>query len=371
MSNPLRNIVHLEELVSTLSPEERQRFSRIFQVNTTIGETKPPPAMHEWIRKYFGSVEAVRKQRIVKVTNLITLEGALYNDLRASRPMESTDSADLQQTILSNAGDPFCHPLEGTPEDVFGRVKGKHCVTASNVAKCDGFHGLVVFDEHNPLRFAPEQVADYVDTALRWARQAHCVDKEARYFFLLWNCLWKSGASILHGHMQMTLGRGMHYARIEHLRRAALLYQLGHGVNYFEDLYAIHQSLGLATDHGKVRILAYLTPIKEKEVILLSKYLDDDLKAAVYRVLDCFVNRLGVTSFNMALCMRPIDSVPEDWRGFPMVVRIVHRGDLNNRTADIGAMELYASSVITSDPFEVARALSESGKPSGQAVHQE
>jgi len=209
-----------------------------------------------------------------------------------------------------------------------------------------------------------------MDTALRWARQAHCVDLEARYFFLMWNCLWKSGASILHGHMQMTLGRGMHYARVEHLRRAALLYQIGHGVNYFDDLYAIHQSLGLATDHGKTRILAYLSPIKEKEVILLSKHIDEDLKSGVYRVLERFVRELGVTSFNMALCMRPIDSVEEDWQGFPIVVRVVDRGDPDNRTADFGAMELYGSSVITSDPFRVAQVLASSRPPQRDAERQ-
>jgi hypothetical protein len=377
MSDCPRSIIHLEDLVGALSPEERERFARVFQVNTTIGELRPPQAMHDWIEKYFGTVEAVRRQHIVKVTNLITLEGALFNELRASRPMESSvlhpafsagrGAGDLQQIIMSNVGDPFCRPLEGTPEDVFGRVKGEHCITASNVAKYDGFHGLVVFDEHNPLRFTAEEVADYIDTALDWARQAHCVDKDARYFFLMWNCLWKSGASILHGHMQMTLGRGIHYARIEHLRRAALLYQIGHGVSYFDDLYDIHQSLGLTAEHNAVRILAYLTPIKEKEVILISKCLDEDLKYALYKVLDCFVSKLGVTSFNLALCMRPIDSVEEDWRGFPIVVRVVDRGDPNNRTADFAAMELYASSVITSDPFQVAQALSDSFQPRSHA----
>jgi hypothetical protein len=370
MSDCPRSIIHLQELVGALSPEERKRFARVFQVNTTIGELRAPQAMHAWIQKYFGTVEAVQQQRIVKVTNLITLEGALFNELRASRPMESRDSGDLQQTIMSNVGDPFCRPLEGTPEDIFGRVKGKHSITASNVAKYDGFHGLVVFDEHNPLRFTAEEVADYIDTALHWARQAHCVDQEARYFFLMWNCLWKSGASILHGHMQMTLGRGIHYAKIEHLRRAALLYQIGHGSSYFDDLYAIHHSLGLTAEHNAVRILAYLTPIKEREVILISKCLDENLKHALYKVLDCFVNKLGVTSFNLALWMRPIDSVAEDWQGFPIVVRVVDRGDPNNRTADIAAMELYASSVITSDPFRVAQALSDSFQPQSAEGHQ-
>ncbi|MBC7262091.1 MAG: hypothetical protein H5T63_08760 [Chloroflexi bacterium] len=357
MSKSAKGIVYLEEAVQALPPGERERFQRIFQVNTTVGELTPPPSMYEWIERYFGSVDAVRKQRIVKVTNLITLEGALFNELRASRPMEARASGDLEQTIMSNIGDPFCRPLEGTPEDIFGRIKGKYCITASNVAKYDGFHGLVIFDEHHPLHFTEEGVKDYIDTALAWARKAHCEDKEARYFFLMWNCLWKSGASILHGHAQMTLSRGIHYAKIEHLRRAALLYRIAHGVNYFDDLYEVHKSLGLATLYNGVRILAYLTPIKEKEIILISERLNDELKRAIYHVLRCFVEVLGVSSFNLALCMRPIDSVQEDWNGFPVLVRIVDRGDPNNRTADFAAMELYASSVISSDPFYVAQAL--------------
>ena len=358
MPGPGKSITHLEEMVRALPDTEQERFARIFKVTTTIGDLKPPPSMHDWITRYFGSLGAVRKQRIVKVMNLITAEGSLFNELRASRPMEAQASSDLDDIINRDLGGPFCHPLEGTPEDVFGRVQGAHCITASNVAKYDGFHGLLVFNEHNPLRFTAEEVTDYIDTALGWARKAHCVDNDASYFFFMWNCLWRSGASILHGHAQMALGRGMHYAKVEHLRRAALLYRVGHGVSYFDDLYAIHDSLGLAVNDKGVHILAYLTPIKENEVIIISDRLDDTLKCAIYKVLRCFVETLGVRSFNLALYMRPIDTVPEDWRGFPIVVRVVDRGDLNNKTADFGAMELYGSSVITSDPFRVAQALS-------------
>jgi hypothetical protein len=353
----LRSIVQLAELVQALPEEQQQRFQRIFHIDTTVGELRAPESMHDWIKSYFGSLEAVRRQRIVKVTNLITVEGALFNELRAQRPVEAKDCADLSEIISSTVGDPFCHPLEGTPEDVFGRVKGQYCVTASNVAKYDGFSGLLVFDEHNPLVFSGEHVRDYIDTALAWARRAHCLDKDAVYFFLLWNCLWKSGASVLHGHAQMTLSRGIHYGKVEHLRRAALLYRVGHGVNYFDDLYAVHKALGLAIDYRNVHILAYLTPIKEKEVILLAPRLDDDMKWAIYRVLRSLIDKLGVRSFNLALHMGPIDGVPEDWKGFPAQVRIVDRGDPHNRTCDFGAMELYGNSVIASDPFRVAKAL--------------
>jgi hypothetical protein len=55
--------------------------------------------------------------------------------------------------------------------------------------------------------------------------------------------------------------------------------------------------------------------------------------------------------------MPPIAEVEEDWSGFPVVVRIVDRGDPDSKVSDVGAMELYAASVIASDPFAVAGAL--------------
>ena len=61
---------------------------------------------------------------------------------------------------------------EGTPEDLFGRVTGRHAITASNIAKYDAFHGVVIFDHHNPLQFSREAIVDYLDVGLRWAQEA-------------------------------------------------------------------------------------------------------------------------------------------------------------------------------------------------------
>jgi len=55
------------------------------------------------------------------------------------------------------------------------------------------------------------------------------------------------------------------------LRRAALLYRVAHGASYFDDLVAVHRSLGLAADWGNTRVLAHLTPVKEKEDSLILK----------------------------------------------------------------------------------------------------
>ncbi|MCL4368529.1 MAG: hypothetical protein M1337_05120 [Actinobacteria bacterium] len=354
-----RSIAQLPELVQAMPAGARRVFQRLYRVSRSTGRLVAPESMHQWIRNYFGSVEAVETQTILKVTNAVTLESGLFNQLRASRPMDAKASGDLIQTIEQSAGDPFCHPLEGTPEDVFGRVRGRHSITASNVAKYDAFHGVVIFDRHNPLLLSQDRVKDYLETGYRWAQQALRADPEAKYYFFMWNALWKSGASIVHGHAQVACTRDVHYARVEALRRAALAYRQEAGSDYFSDLALVHRSLGLALEHEGATVISHLTPTKEKEVLILTPGLGDPLPDALYRVLDCFIGRLGVSSFNLAIYMPPLAETPEDWSGFPHMTRIVDRGDPMNRTNDVGAMELYASPVISSDPFRVAEALRE------------
>ncbi len=352
-----KSIADLADIVASLPPEERERFEGIFHVSCSVGRLKPPRSMHEWIEGQFGSVDAVVEQRVARVTNLVTMEAAMFNELRSQRPVVTEKPEEVDKVIAEEAGGPFCKPLENTPEDVFGRIQGRHSVTASNIAKFDGWSGVVIFDEHNPLVLTEERVSDYIDTAMEWARRAHESDADARYPFLLWNCLWRAGASIVHGHAQVMVARGMHYAKVEHLRRAALEYAQLTGRDYFDDLYLVHDSLGLALEVDGSRVLSYLSPIKEKEVLLISRELGDALKGAIYSVLDCYINGLGVRSFNVGLCMAPLGPSDEDWGGFPVLARILDRGDPMNRTVDIAAMELYASSVVSSDPFQVIEAI--------------
>lgn len=361
-------IANLDVLVAGLPAGDRARFERIFGLNVTVGKVVPPETMYSWIAGHFGTVGAVRRQRIVKVTNRVTLEGSLFNELRASRPLETPSGLDgrndLEETILHSAGGPFCNPEQGTPADAFGRVRGRHAITASNAAKYDGWHAVIVFDEHHPLRFTADQVTDYIDTAQTWAQKAHEAAPEACYPFFLWNCLWRSGASILHGHAHMALTQGMHYARVESWRRAACGYRAMHGTDYFDDLLALYHALDLAVDHGTATIFPSLTPFKEKETHIVARHLDRDLKSALYLVLSTFVERLGVQSFNLALYQPPLSGTPEDWSGFPFVFRILDRGRLQSNTSDMGAMEFFAQSVVATDPFRVADALRAERVPS-------
>ena len=356
-SHPI--IADLEEIVDSLTAGEKDLFRRIYRVTTTTGDLRVPLGMKPWVRQQFGSVEAVTRQRVVKVDNTVTGEGALFNRLRALRPMGSVKEGGIGPSPPELGGqDIFAQPEDSTPEDTFGRVVGKHCITASNVAKYDGLHGVIIFNEFHPLRFSRQQIIDYLDVGWKWAKRAHAANPQARYFFLIWNCrCWRAGASIYHGHAQVMLTSGQHYAKVERLRRAALDYQHRYGSSYFEDLFWAHQCVGCALEKEGVRILAHLSPIKDNETILLAKELDHSLKERVYEVLACFRDSIGVACFNLSLVTPPLAETEESWAGFPVMVRLVDRGDPGSSASDIGGMELYAASVISSDPLELARRL--------------
>jgi hypothetical protein len=353
------SVLDIEQIVAELPTASRERFKRLFHVSSAVGEVMPPPQMHRWIERYFGSVDAVRSQKVAKITNRITAEGALFNELRAKRPLAARIPDELHEELARNAVNPFAEPLVGTPADTFGRSSGQYCITASNIAKYDGWHGVIVFEDPDPLAFDEAAVADYLDVAARWWRQAHAADPSAIYPLFMWNCLWKAGASIPHGHAQVSLTHGMHYAKIEHLRRSAESYRRDYGQSYFDDFYAAHRDLGLATELHGVRVMANLVPIKEKELLLLADRFDRDLARTIYQALNCLTDQFGVTSFNLVIYLPPLalEDDQADWRDFPILVRMVDRGDPMSRTADFGTMELYAASVVSSDPFKVARAL--------------
>lgn len=323
------------------------------------GRTDPPPELDSWLERSFGSVGAVREQTVVKVTNLATLEATLFAPLRARRPVDgAAHDSDLAAQVAATEGDPFCNPETGTPAHEFGRVRGARMVTGANAAMADAHHAVLVFDAHDPLAFDTELVADLFTTGRVWAERARESDASAVNYLLLWNCLWRAGGSIIHGHGQALLGPGPHYAAVERFHRDAEAYRAAHGFDLPGDLVALHRDLGLAVDRADgVTILAHLTPVKERELLVAGPggmdERDPAFTDAVAHALTRYRDSIGVRSFNMALWRSPLG----DWEGFPPIVRLVDRGDLAARPSDIGAMELYGTPVVGSDPYDLVDAL--------------
>jgi hypothetical protein len=346
----MKSIANLPNLINELPKAEKALFNRIFDCSVEKGEIFLPESLKDWAAKKIGHCE---EQRIVRVTNKITLEGALFNELRSKRPIDVKVGEELER-IIEGAKGPFCDPKNRTPADVFGRVSGKYCITAGNIAKYDYLHAVLIFSDHNPFVYEEEKIKDYIETAFRWYKKARKYDEKAIFPFFMWNCLWKASASMVHGHAQILLAK-QPYAKAEYIRRVAEDYAKAYASNYFDDLFIVHESLGLGLKVDEVKVTANLTPVKEKEIFMISKSIKA-LPFCISMALRCYY-RLGVRSFTLAILMPPLIAT-DGWSNFPYIVRLVDRGDPMSRTTDIGAMELYAGhSVVESDPFKLIEEL--------------
>lgn len=358
----LTSIHELPARIAGLEGAARERARRLIDARLITAAVEPIPDLEPWLTRTFGSVDAVRHQRITRVTNLATGEATIFAPLRARRPLDGglADRDEIARQIAATERDPFCDPERGTPAHSFGRVRGRHMISGANAAAADAHHAVLVFDRHDPLDVDADLIADLLDTGRAWAEAARASDPASVNYLLIWNCLWRAGGSIVHGHAQALLGPGPRDGRLERFRRDAAAYRAEHGSDLLPDLVALHADLGLAATRDGVATLAHLTPIKEHEIVVIGPAGMDErdpaFAAAVARAVLAFRDRIGVRSFNLALWRPPLVAEP-GWDGFGPVVRMTDRGDLAARASDIGAVELYATPIVASDPYEVMAAL--------------
>ncbi len=354
----IASIEQLPGAVAGLPLDTQRIFNRIFSVDVVTGILHSPEQMLPWIERQFGPVEKVMAQPLVKVTNRISLEQSIFNPLRSLRPHNFRGTGTGGIAGKQDSDSPFAEPLHKTTGNPFGRVQGKYCITAGNIASYEQYHCVIIFKNANPLDFGCNEVVDYIDTGWKWMQRAHEYDAAARYGLFLWNCNYRAGASISHGHAQVVLGRGSHYAKVEHLRQAAVEYKAKYSSGYFADLFKVHEALGLGFRAGDAKVIICLSPLKLNEVMILAPRLSDELEHNIYRMLACFRDRLGVKAFNLGITFPPLDDEP-GWDGFPLVTRLLDRGDAGDLSSDIGAMEFWGANVISSDPFKTAAVISD------------
>lgn len=375
----MSSILKLEDKINIIKKEDEESYraiNSIFHVSSATGSMIIPPTYRKRVLEIFGKrdsdgniieseeevIKRIETQKVVKTYNKWTGSGSLFNSLRASRPgMGEEEKADMRKKVDeyikgSEEGCEFCYPEINTPEDVFGRVKGKYCITGSNLAKYDAWSSVIFFKRHHPLIFSLDEVSDYIDTGFKWFKKVYNYDKRFKYPFFLWNCLQKAGASQVHSHAQILMTDKIHYARPQFLRKIFHQYMQHTGKNYFKDLYKAHSALGLTLE-GEVEGFTSITPIKEKEFIIITRdnpSKNENVKEAIYRVLRCYIDKLGITSFNMVIACPGFRET-----NFPYLIQIVDRGSIFKTTVDTGAMELYGSSVISDDPYNIIKAVND------------
>ncbi len=371
----MNRITELAQLGVNLPENQRSLFNRIFEVSTYTGHLSIPDSFRKKVVAYFSqgseteqqTIERISSQIIVGTFNRYTYEGALFNELRACKPGNKPEGTDkLRKAVLEYIEREheeeikkyglcdLCHPVTHTPLDLPKRLERNGHVTIANAAKYDAANGMIVFRQYNPLEFGQEDFCDWMDLASMWFDEMNKQNPELVYPFLIWNCLPRAGASKIHGHMHVLLTGSFPYEGVKRLRLASQKYK-SEGGDYFDDLASVHREIGAGFPYKGRDVMAYLTPAKDKETLVLAKTFED-LKEPTFKVIRCFIEKLGVLAFNLGIQMPPLNEEP-GWDDFRYVARVVDRGNPLKHGTDFAGMELFGSKVIGSDPFRVADAL--------------
>ena len=124
MINSYSSIGEIESLVRSLDPNFRKMFENIFDINVYSGVSIPSSQIEPLIQREFGSIEAVRSQRIVKIVNKVTSISVTYNPLfdvnitSERNPVDSVDEVNFSNDVTKGLPDPETYG--SCPEDGSG-----------------------------------------------------------------------------------------------------------------------------------------------------------------------------------------------------------------------------------------------------------
>lgn len=368
--------------------EEWEMVLGIFDAHISIGQCYVPETFNSKVQKWFGKIDdnsseeavlRVEKQTVVRIVNKWTYEQTLFNPLRASRPMNNqleikshTEVADTLEEIPEKCD--FCSPLSYTAVDLWGRIERDTCLTAGNCAKYDGFHSLVVFKDHSPLKYCKEKLNDIFSICEEWFNCANESNPKAIFPMFSWNCKGRAGASQSHGHAHLLLAEEYHYGRWEFFRHCAKQYNNATGQNYFLDLIKISKLMGLVKSFGTAHIVTNITPSFGYDFFVIGWNFDKDFRDAMDSAITSLLDRFKSLTFNIGIHFPPLEKgkirkrldvstldkkikLPDG--PMPFICYLVDRGDPSNGqyTSDVCGMKLYGSNIVSRDPFEIGNTL--------------
>lgn len=324
--------------IQKLSGPNKKILEDIYDIEFDEVKLKIPKEMKPWATKTFGNVKNVEHQNLIKIYNKYLFEGSSFNSLRSSRPTTNQEETKIKSFK------PFENTDSLTSKQEFKAITGKHSKTVANVAAYEKHHSLVVFNKRNPLNQSLNEIKSHLKTSQKWFEKVEEINETHENKLLIWNCLWRAGSSVPHGHFQLlATKKPMPYVR--KLKKATKNYQ-EKGSNYFKDQISLYKELGLYQKNQKAHILFTLTPTKEKEIII---YTNEKNVSKMYKEFNQayqFFKKQNIESFNASIFI-------SNTKNTPSIIKFVDRGSLNNKSSDIGSMEIHAKLyVISSNPFK-------------------
>jgi hypothetical protein len=335
-------------------------------------------------------------QSIVTVQNKFTRQRTFRNAQRTAKPQTFTagGSAALHDPTVGKGCD-FCDWHNLTAQDAWGRVENEHCVTASNLFKIAGNHGLVLFKHHQPLEFTEEQLGSLLAAAQSWVHATHAASPSERWPLLMWNCGPRSGASQFHGHAQILLTKAA-LPDIERRHQGAAAFASAHDmapatadvddgessdggnartVAAFERACAeAHAALGLrrvlrVNANDEAWAYAEVQPLKDCDTIVLGTAPDSPaFVRMLHLAMRTLIDRCGVVTFNAAVTGLSLSPQEDAARRSGVhsspqavgcvVARVVSRGKVSSAASDYGALEVFSSASIGhTSPWRVMQQL--------------
>jgi ATP adenylyltransferase/5',5'''-P-1,P-4-tetraphosphate phosphorylase II len=313
----------MEKLIKIIEQLNNPLFDRIFDFKVEIAKQKFPEKLKE---KITGGEE----QKIFIFKNKILNQETHFNIWRAKRKEPQKENAE------EITYDPFCNPEEETPIDNLGRLENDYAITASNLAKISSFHSLVIFKKHRRRELNFDDFYNGLILANEWFQRQPFLVK-----VLIFNYGLRAGASISHPHFQIFSLENIP-SKIQDFYKKINEYKKTYNSDYLEDFFKVLNQLNLAKQINNLKFAINLTPFKDKEIIFWNKKLKESIKEislilAVYKELS--------ENFNMFLI-----EFNETLLGY-----LVDRGESSKINSDIGALEIYAFSVVGFDLLEFSK----------------
>lgn len=319
--------------------------------------------MKKWLNNDQKLIQAAKNQSLIFVDNLYSQESVVFNPVRANRPgVSAGDTKIYVEKIIKDSlhGCDFCNYQKYTASDDFGYMESKYAVVISNSFKIERYHGMALFRSHDPIHFTQLQYIDTINLALKWFRRTNELVPGHQYRVMYWDVLPKASASQIHPHFHLTLGDYAYYAKWNILYKAGLMFSKHHTQrNYWKTVLEVHSALGLTVSFGQASVLAYITPQKDFEVIVISQKPCLDFFRLVYFTIRTFIDNMEQYSLSMGFVFPKMHTDYTKGDELPMMVRIVSRGAADSARSDISSFDLFGTANVNKDPFKVIRKIRE------------
>jgi len=313
----------MDELIKLIKELNDPIFNRIFDCKVERAKQKFPEKLKEEIKEG-------EEQKIYIFKNKILNQETHFNIWRAKRKEPQKESQ------IKSDYDPFCNPQEQTPLDNLGRLENEYAITASNLAKISSNHSLVIFKKHNKNDLNLFDFYNGLNLAYEWFKK-----NTYPIWALIFNYGLRAGASIEHPHFQIFSFEELP-AKIKDIYEKITKYNEKYNSDYFVDFFQVLNKLNLAKQLNNIEIAINLTPFKDKEIIFWNKEFETSLKE-ISLILEVY--KEFSENFNMFLIK--LDN--------KILGYLLDRGESYKLNSDIGALEIYAFSVVGFDLLEFSR----------------